>query len=114
MGSEASKTGEGKSAISKKSAAKLLKLGLRLEEVNHIFNLLQEQHVVPESLIRVRILIDHGMKFHVRCSHLISNDCNLECMERAADTENDGYIRTLPREPLRQEKWKQFNRFNHI
>lgn len=53
MGGEESKFCASKNNTSKKCITKLLKLGLREEEANHMYKLLGEQRFVPNSHIEV-------------------------------------------------------------
>lgn len=53
MGGEESKFCASKNNSSKKCITKLLKLGLREEEANHMYKLLGEQRFVPRSHIEV-------------------------------------------------------------
>lgn len=68
MGCEESKFCASKNNVSKKYVARLLKLGLRPEEVDHLFKLMKEQVSVPKYVIRVSITTHwyYSLKFKYR------------------------------------------------
>lgn len=67
MGCEESKFCASKNNVSKKYVTRLLKLGLRPEEVDHLFKLMKEQVSVPKYVIRVSITINlYSLTFRYR------------------------------------------------
>ena len=56
MGNDESKSGVAKNSAPKKIVARLTKLGLNSEEIDHIFKLLQRQRSASKCTIRVSFL----------------------------------------------------------